>query len=58
MINVDAGFSDDKCLSINFKKLLWRAPLAALRQVLIEQTKEGVNVMMKFDVFAQTEILK
>lgn len=58
MINVDAGFSDDKCLSINFKKLLWRAPLAALRQVEIEQSKDGVIVKMKFDVLKQTEILK
>ena len=58
LINVDAAFSDAKCKSINFKKLLWRAPLAALRSIEIVQEKNGVDVKMKFDVLKTTEILR
>lgn len=49
MINADAGFKDERCKDFQFKKFLWRAPLAALRQVNIVQEKELIAVQMKFD---------
>ena len=59
MINLDAGFEDANCRTFKFKKLLWRAPLAALRSVEITPDKDGmVTIKMKFDVLKTTEILK
>lgn len=57
MINADAGFTDAKCLAFQFKKFLWRAPMAALRAVDITKEGEFIIVKMKFDVPLQTQIL-
>ena len=58
MFNVDAGFDDAKCAQFKFKKLLWRAPLAALRWVGIDQDKDFVIIKLRFDVVKTSEILK
>lgn len=58
MINADASFEDVKCTQFKFKKLLWRSPLAALRQVQITQESDFIVVNMKFDNVKQIEILE
>lgn len=58
MINADASFDDNKCTQFKFKKLLWRAPLAALRQVFISRENEFITINMKFDNSKQIEILE
>ena len=57
MINADAGFTDTRCKEFHFKKFLWRAPLAALRQVDIDKEGEMISLKMKFDLDMQTKIL-
>lgn len=58
MINADASFEDTKCTQFKFKKLLWRAPLAALRVVEITREGEFILIKMKFDNQKQIEILE
>jgi hypothetical protein len=57
MINADAGFVDAPCKDFQFKKFLWRAPLAALRSVDLIQDGDLLTVKMKFDVNMTTRIL-
>lgn len=57
MINADAGFVDAACKDFQFKKFLWRAPLAALRTVDLTPDGDILVVKMKFDVNLTTRIL-
>ena len=57
MINADAGFNDPQCKEFQFKKFLWRAPLAALRSVDLTPEGEMLTVKMKFDITKQAEVL-
>jgi len=57
MINVDAGFADDRCLTVTFKKTKWRAPLAAMTGVEIITDKEGIYIKCKFHKEKQIDIL-
>ena len=57
MMNVEAGFADKECKTVNFKDLKWRVPLEALTKVQLNKDKEYVVVSVFFNEQKQNDIL-
>jgi len=57
MMNVEAGFADKECRSVNFKDLKWRVPLEALVRVQLNKDKEYIVVSVFFNEQKQNDIL-
>ena len=49
MMNVEAGFADKECKTVNFKDLKWRVPLEALVKVQLNKDKEYIVVSVFFN---------